>query len=454
MMSLNKSASPHFILAATLCLLSACASTTKRDFASENYVKNHLEDSESYNSYPFELLVGRISTSQFGSVDVENNIAAKLDLTEFGEVLRGDLADSISRAGNFEAVSKATGGLYLEGNVLELIASNSFSCGGLLVEAAAAVSMLPHRGDEALWGGEYRLNTCFRYNDYDFSQLEFTERYIKAFSLLSKALSQLIADDIGQSPELMKATENVLGVNVYSIEERAEDHRREVAESQKQQQLDKELAAEQKRVEEQRAAEQKRAEAQRAAEQKRTEAQRAAEKTAKENSAAAIKAQEASESGLLNVIGIHPGISTKDQFNSKKESYGYLIGGYELTCKGEFVANALYRMTCLTGEEFLSRDRVSGDKNRLVDNAEVHKVLREGFQKKFGSPKVLTNQVRNGFGAKFQQEILSWTDAAGNRLTLFSFVSDLNTGTLLLESFNAVEDREREEREADAQREF
>ena len=395
-----------------------------------------MDDSGSYNTYPLKLLVGPISTSQFGSVDVENNIAAKLNLTGFGEMLRDDLAANISRAGNFEAVSKYNGGIYLEGNVLELIPTNSFACGGTMVEAAIAVSMLSYRGGEVLWEKQYRHKMCFQYIKYDFSRMEYWERYVKAFSLLSKTLSQRIADDIGRTTVLMNATENVLGVSVYSAEQRAVDHRRET-----------ERAAEQKRMEKERTAEQKRIEEQR-------KQRIAAKKIAEDNQAAAIKAEHASESGLLNVIGIHPGISTEDQFKSKKELYGYVIGGYELLCVGKFEAFALYSMTCLTGKESLSKDRVSGDKNRLVANTEVHEVLREGFQRKLGAPQALTNQIRNGFGAKFQQEILSWTDTVGNKLTLFSVVGDLKTGTLSLESSKAVEDREREEREADAQREF
>ncbi len=215
---------------------------------------------------------------------------------------------------------------------------------------------------------------------------------------------------------------------------------------------DSKIAAEKAKVEEQIAAE-KAKDADRIAAEEAEAKLVESKKIAAENAAADEAAKKAAAEGAIDVIGLFPGITTKQQVEFAKANYGFIIGGYELLCVPEFKDNKLYSFTCVTGEDNLSRDRVKGS-NEQVSNIEVYEELFKGFSKKFGIPQTSENQVRTKLGVKYVSEIAVWKDKRGNQLSLISIANTTDSGALLLESVEKINADREAEMKANQKRNF
>ena len=60
--------------------------------------------------------------------------------------------------------------------------------------------------------------------------------------------------------------------------------------------------------------------------------------------------------------------------------------------------------------------------------------LAEILQEKYGTPKKITNSVKNKMGTKFDQEIFVWVDTQGNRITVESIYVKIDEGRVVIES--------------------
>ena len=108
----------------------------------------------------------------------------------------------------------------------------------------------------------------------------------------------------------------------------------------------------------------------------------------------------------IDIIGLIPDVSTQEQVKSAESKFGYLIGGFEIICMPEYIDGKLSRLLCITGETSGSVNKIT-DPNRLASNAEIHKVLVNGFTKKFGAPLKVGNLIlKNSFGTEFNNNIV------------------------------------------------
>lgn len=109
---------------------------------------------------------------------------------------------------------------------------------------------------------------------------------------------------------------------------------------------------------------------------------------------------------------------------------------------------------CLTGGKHYSRD-ITSESYRNGTNIEVHKVLLEGFIKKFGEPTDVYNvAVTNAVRHEFNRNIVVWVDQKGNRLIISSLATKVDEGMLTLESSEKIKADGAEEKMADQLRKF
>ena len=156
----------------------------------------------------------------------------------------------------------------------------------------------------------------------------------------------------------------------------------------------------------------------------------------------------------IEIIGLIPGVSTKEQVQSAKSDIGFIIGGFELICSDEYIDGVLSNLTCFTGEEYYSKDTTKKSYT-IASNLEVHSVLTKGFTKKFGKPSDIKNMpIHNSLGTEYNRNIVIWKDKKGNELKLFSLFSKTNDGLLLLESHQKVKLDAEKSKEEDKQRNF
>ena len=162
----------------------------------------------------------------------------------------------------------------------------------------------------------------------------------------------------------------------------------------------------------------------------------------------------------IDIAGIIPGKSTKQQVEALKNGWGYVIGGYRLLCVPGYDQETLIEMLCLTGDfgatyglkDMQSEDAASGSK---ASNFEIHKEFLKGYTKKFGPPSSVENEkLGNRFGAVATRNTVSWIDQKGNELTITSITERLNEGALLLRSKAKILDDQTQKQSKDQQRKF
>jgi hypothetical protein len=441
--------------------LHGCASKSIWKPTSITTLNSVSQDTE-INSYPLDLSVGEITSSSFKSVDVEYNIVMSIDMTNFGTDIKKYFLINIVDAKIFSSVTENVGALYFEGNVTNLRAKNAG--GGTFVSGELKGRILSNKGGDVLWETTVYHEILISYNKY---QGSFGNEINNSFSQLSQILAQKLVIDMGSSNQLANIVESKFSINVLTIAKKAAAKRLAAAEKADKVASEKaisEKAAKENDVKvaaEKIAADKADAEktasallaAERAVAEKIAADKATAEKTAAENSAATLAAEKAAVEGGLSVIGLFPGISTQQQVEFAKADYGYIIGGYELFCIPQYEEGKLYTLTCVTGKENLSRDRVSGS-NALVSNIEVYNTLIKGFTKKFGNPKTAENQLRNSFGVKYISELAAWNDKKGNELSLISIGTNIDSGALILSSAKKIKADKEAELQANKAREF
>lgn len=166
------------------------------------------------------------------------------------------------------------------------------------------------------------------------------------------------------------------------------------------------------------------------------------EKTAQE----AAKSNLASRVAGLDVLGIQPGISSKDDLtriaqaregDCNQECWTLTVGGYDLECEAEYDDHERVSvLTCWFGG------------GQSGTNIEIFNVLENGFTQKFGKPRVrLAFQMQTVVGAKFDVVNPKWLDKQGNTLEMASRVERIDRGAFALKSAakNAEEVIEREQ---------
>lgn len=144
----------------------------------------------------------------------------------------------------------------------------------------------------------------------------------------------------------------------------------------------------------------------------------------------------------IDIVGLAPGITTAEDLKPISEGRRYEISGFRLSCDPEFEDEKLASLTCFTGLPHYSYDLNSKDQRHQVTNNEIHEIFLKGFTKKFGPPsKVEKNNVKNAFGANFQQHTAIWKDRAGNVLTISNMNGKIDAGVVMLESKSAHQQR-------------
>ena len=156
----------------------------------------------------------------------------------------------------------------------------------------------------------------------------------------------------------------------------------------------------------------------------------------------------------LDVVGLVPGVATVGDISKIKTRLGrYLIGGYHLNCEADFTNQKLAELFCKTDFAFLMDADESG-RGREASNIEVHRTLLEGYQNKFGAPKIESEDVQTRVGLHHKREIATWVDKLGNRLILMSIANNINQGILLLQSAEKISADEAKEKNQKKSREF
>jgi len=138
----------------------------------------------------------------------------------------------------------------------------------------------------------------------------------------------------------------------------------------------------------------------------------------------------------LDILGLVPGVSDVSQirqvaveYNESQSILRIEIGGEKTPCNLDLLNGKLAQLLCLTGNE-RGRTRYTD-----ASNTEVHLTLKVGFTKKFGKPDtVISNPLRTRMGVQYQQEIVTWEDLRGNRLSLVSISGSIDTGYFSVQS--------------------
>lgn len=163
------------------------------------------------------------------------------------------------------------------------------------------------------------------------------------------------------------------------------------------------------------------------------------------------QAQITSSGKPFDIIGLTAGASTKGDVEKSANSdqtycdpFCMRVGGFNLQCDAEYDENdVLLMLTCWFG------NTVAGDNNTIFG------VLEEGFNKKFGKPRVrLVREVQNGAGARFTSINPKWRDGLGNTLEMASIANNINEGAFALRSVVKVAKDFVEEESAKKARKF
>lgn len=156
----------------------------------------------------------------------------------------------------------------------------------------------------------------------------------------------------------------------------------------------------------------------------------------------------------IDVVGLTPGRSTKADFDRAKREEWLVIGGFRIVCIPAFASGKLLSLTCPTGEDNLSFDTTQG-KSVPADNITIHRVLVDGFTKKFGHPDSVENSpVQTRLGTELSRSTVQWKDKRGNELILISIGTKIGSGGILLRSAEKVKKDKEAETSAQERRKF
>lgn len=165
-----------------------------------------------------------------------------------------------------------------------------------------------------------------------------------------------------------------------------------------------------------------------------------------------------SEPYQLDVAGIAPGVSTRSQVELLKGDSGYVIGGLGLLCVDFYINELVSDFTCFFGEEHYSRDLVAEESLKQIQflsSNQVYEKLLYGFTEKFKvQPKIITEEVVNGFGVNSRRYIAEWKDTKGNALYLRSMERHAGEGTLILRSAEYLATESKKAEDEDKRRHF
>lgn len=155
------------------------------------------------------------------------------------------------------------------------------------------------------------------------------------------------------------------------------------------------------------------------------------------------------EPDQIDVMGLVPGVSSKDAFRAAGKPIGdslvYLeIGGYKLPCLGQYIDGIIENFGCSTGGTITE-----------ASNIEIHETLVKGFTSKFGSPdKVYTSSVKTLAGVEHQKNEVWWIDKKGNVLVLYSMGNKIDEGAVLVSSRSAIKKEMEATAKKDKERKF
>jgi hypothetical protein len=161
----------------------------------------------------------------------------------------------------------------------------------------------------------------------------------------------------------------------------------------------------------------------------------------------------------INFVGLVPGISTESDYDQTLVKYsggrkGISVGGFEIVCTPDYIDGKLSEIYCPIGKNLGSLVEPVEYITR-ASNADVFRVLVDGYTKKFGKPDTILNDpVQTRAGADYVRQVVSWTDARGNELTLMSMTTSIDEGEVIMKSAAKLAADKAAERARDQQRNF
>lgn len=157
----------------------------------------------------------------------------------------------------------------------------------------------------------------------------------------------------------------------------------------------------------------------------------------------------------MEIIGIYPGISTKDDLEDIRIGSSMLeIGGYNIICTEEYDdGKVLQHFYCAFGKDMGTYVGKITDRN-YVTNEEVFSTYLNGFSKKFGKPKINNIEVENNFGRRINVTTAIWNDRYGNNLTLISSIYKIGQGALVMKASSYIKKNEIKNQKIDSERKF
>jgi hypothetical protein len=151
----------------------------------------------------------------------------------------------------------------------------------------------------------------------------------------------------------------------------------------------------------------------------------------------------------LDVLGLVPGVASEAEARAageeqRSDGLTLAIGGHKIPCSLKIEADRLAELICFMGKDYTP-----------ANNVEVHNELVRGFTKKFGkSTTNVSTPVSTRLGVTYTNNIVEWVDSKGNSLTLTRYLSNIDTGALLLRSAEQAAIAKAAREVADKQRRF
>ena len=153
--------------------------------------------------------------------------------------------------------------------------------------------------------------------------------------------------------------------------------------------------------------------------------------------ALAVSAGAFAEPPVIDFVGLVPGVSTEADYDATLVKYSggrkaISVGGFEIICIPDYIDGKLAELLCPLGEKAGS---IVLPAFIFASNTEIHRVLVDGYIKKFGNPNSSHDEpVQTRTGVKYLRSIVIWIDSRGNQLMLISRTSNVNEGGIVLKS--------------------